>query len=222
MSQVSTGHGAVRRDAVLVRFDRGERVLHWTNAVLFAVVMATASALYVPPISAAVGRRELVKTLHVYSGLALPLPIIATYVARRWGAAFRADVRRLNRWSQDDRRWLRALGRLPFVRLGKFNPGQKLNAAFTAGAIVVMLGTGAIMRWPGGWPVAYRTGATFVHDWIFLALAATITGHIIFAMNDKQAMASMRSGRIGGAWARRHAPRWFEEETGLPAIPPRD
>ena len=33
------------------------------------------------------------------------------------------------------------------VRLGKFNPGQKLNAAFIAGAAIVMLATGSIMKW---------------------------------------------------------------------------
>lgn len=31
--------------------------------------------------------------------------------------------------------------------MGKFHPGQKLNAAFTPGAIVVMLTTGSIMHW---------------------------------------------------------------------------
>lgn len=196
----------------VVRFDLGERVLHWTNATLFGVVMATAAALYVPAISAAIGRREVVKTIHVYAGLALPFPIVATLLAGRWGAGFRADVRRLNRWSAQDRKWMRARGRSSSARLGKFNPGQKLNASFTAGAIVVMLATGSIMRWPNRWPVAYRTGATFVHDWVFIALAVTITGHILFAVNDPDALASMRTGRISTAWARRHAPRWLEEE----------
>lgn len=198
--------------AEVVRFDFGERVLHWMNATLFGVVMATAAALYVPAISAAVGRREVVKTVHVYAGLALPVPILATLLAGRWGKAFRADVRRLNRWSAEDRTWMRARGRSSSARLGKFNPGQKLNAAFTAGAIVVMLATGSIMRWPQAWPVAYRTGATFVHDWVFLALAVTITGHILFAVNDPDALASMRTGRISTAWAKRHAPRWLDEE----------
>lgn len=198
--------------AQVVRFDRGERTLHWVNASLFAVVMATASALYVPAISAAVGRRELVKTIHVYAGLALPFPILATLLAGRWGNAFRADIRRLNRWSVEDRKWMRARGRASSARLGKFNPGQKLNAAFTAGAIVLMLATGSIMRWPKAWPVAYRTGATFVHDWVFIALVLTITGHILFAVNDPDALASMRTGRISRAWAERHAPRWLKDE----------
>jgi formate dehydrogenase subunit gamma len=155
-----------------------------------------------------------VKTVHVYTGLALPLPIIAGFVVRRWGRAFRADVRRLNRFIPDDGRWLRSLGRDQDVLLGKFNPGQKLNAAFTAGAIVVMLGTGSIMRWFKPFPLAWRTGATFVHDTVFVALLFTITGHILFATRDGDCLKGMVSGRVPERWARRHHPRWYDEKTG--------
>jgi formate dehydrogenase gamma subunit len=207
-----TGGDAEGRSAErLLRFDLGERVLHWTNAILFAVMMATASALYVPFISAAVGRREVVKTIHVWTGLALPVPILLTYAQRRWGRGFRADVRRLNRWSPDDGRWLRTRGRDPAVVKGKFNAGQKLNAAFTGGAILIMMGTGSIMRWPGSFPLAWRTGATFVHDWTYFALILTISGHVMFATNDPASMSSMVRGRISAGWARRHAPAWLDE-----------
>jgi formate dehydrogenase gamma subunit len=204
-------------DARLARFDRGERVLHWVNATLFAVMMATATALYVGSVSAVVGRRELVKTIHVWTGLALPWPILLTYALRRWGRGFRADVRRLNRWSAADRRWLRTRGRDAFVVVGKFNAGQKLNAAFTGGAILVMLATGSIMRWPQSFPLAWRTGATFVHDWIYVVLFVTITGHVLMAFNDGESLRAMWRGSVGRGWARRHAPGWYEEMTGEPA-----
>jgi formate dehydrogenase subunit gamma len=201
--------------ADLSRFDRVERVVHWANATLFAVVMATASILYVPFLSAAVGRRQVVETIHVYAGLLLPIPLVAGIIGR-WGRGLRADLGRLNRWSDDDRRWMRARGWrrgrvVGNVRLGKFNPGQKLNAAFTGGAIVVMLATGTIMRWYKPWPLSWRTGATFVHDWIYLALFVTITGHILFALRDPDSLSSMWRGTISRAWARRTAPRWLEE-----------
>jgi formate dehydrogenase subunit gamma len=199
-------------DTELLRFDRGERVLHWANAVLFLTVLFTGAALYVPQLSELVKRRHLVEDIHVYAGVALPVPLVATLLAGRWGRQLRADIRRLNRWNADDRRWLRTRGRDLTVRLGKFNPGQKLNAAFTAGAIPVMLATGLIMRFPNQWPLSWRTGATFVHDWVFLGLAVTITGHILFAVNDPLSLRSMVRGRIPSSWARRHAPRWLEEE----------
>ncbi|MDP9073655.1 MAG: formate dehydrogenase, partial [Actinomycetota bacterium] len=75
----------------LLRFDRVERLVHWANATLFALVMSTAGILYLPPLSAAVGRRALVVTIHVYSGLALPIPLVLGLVGRRWGRRLRAD-----------------------------------------------------------------------------------------------------------------------------------
>jgi formate dehydrogenase subunit gamma len=196
----------------VLRFDRGERVLHWINATLFLTLLVTGASMYVPALSELVARRHLVETIHVYAGFALPVPLVLTLVAGRWGAALREDVRRLNRWTSDDRRWLRTLGRDHRTRMGKFNAGQKLNAAWTAGAIPVMLATGVIMRWPNVWPLSWRTGATFVHDWVFIGLVFTITGHILIATNDPDSLSSMIRGRISRSWAEKHAPRWVDEQ----------
>jgi formate dehydrogenase subunit gamma len=208
--------GGRRPPARLARFDRGERVLHWANAVLMLTLLATGSALYIPAVSELVGQRQVVLAIHVYAGVALPVPVVLTVLARRWGAGFRADARHLNRWSADDRRWLRTRGRDPLIRNGKFNAGQKLNAAFTAGTIVVMLATGLIMRFPNEWPLSWRTGATFVHDWVYLAAFVVVTGHILIAASDPDSLRSMVRGWVPGSWASRHTPRWYEERTGLP------
>jgi formate dehydrogenase subunit gamma len=209
--------GRARPPARLQRFDRGERVLHWVNATLMLTLLATGSALYIGPISEMVGERQVVLAIHVYAGVALPIPVLLTVAARKWGAGFRADVRRLNRWTPDDKRWLRTRGRHPLVRNGKFNAGQKLNASFTLGAILVMLATGLIMRFPNNWPLSWRTGATFVHDWVYLAAALIVAGHILIAANDPDSLRSMVTGWVPGDWAARHAPRWYEERTGQPA-----
>ncbi len=196
---------------MLLRFDRTERILHWTNAVLFGVLLATAAALYIGPISAVVGRRDVMKTIHVYAGLALPVPLVLSWVGPRWGRRLRADVRRINHWTPDDHRWLRSRGRVGSARVGKFNAGQKLNAAFTGGAIVVMLATGSIMRWPQPFRLSWRTGATFVHDWVAIGLFVSITAHLMFAFSDAEAMAGMVKGRVRRTWARDHHPVWHDE-----------
>jgi formate dehydrogenase subunit gamma len=82
----------------LLRFDRVERTLHWVNATLFGVLMLTGAALYAGPVSTLVGNRELVRTLHVYSGIALPIPLLVAVLGRK-GARLRTDLGRLNRWS---------------------------------------------------------------------------------------------------------------------------
>lgn len=197
----------------LLRFDGSERALHWASAALFLVLLATAAALYVAPLSAVVGRRPLVRDVHVIAGLLLPLPWL---VARfgPWSAMLRADVRVLARWDGHDRRWMRSLGRDPFARLGKFHPLQKLNAAFTAGAIPVMLATGVVMRWFDPFPLNWRTGATFVHDWVSLGLFVTVTIHIAKALSDRDALGGMWGGSVSARWARRRHPRWHDEATG--------
>jgi formate dehydrogenase subunit gamma len=137
-------------------------------------------------------------------------------IVGRHGARLRRDLGRINRWSADDRVWLRRRTR-DQARLGKFNPGQKLNATFLGAAIVLMLGTGIVMRWFAPFPLSWRTGATFVHDWVALGVWIAVLGHIVFALRDPEALGSMRRGPISARWARTRRPRWYEEETGTPA-----
>lgn len=194
----------------VVRFDLAERALHWANASLFLVLIATAAVLYLPALSSLVGRRLLIRNVHVITGLLLPVPWL---VARGgpWSAALRADVRCLGRFDGYDWRWLWSLGRDPIARLGKFHPLQKLNAAFTAGAIPVMLITGSVMRWFHFFPLEWRTGATFVHDWTSLFLFVIVALHIAKAMSDREAIGGMWNGSVTARWARRHHPRWAGE-----------
>jgi formate dehydrogenase subunit gamma len=194
-----------------LRFDRVERFVHWVNASLFGVLMLTGAALYAGPISTLVGHRDIVRNVHVYAGLALPVPVLVAMLSRR-GARLRDDLSRLNRWSRDDARWFRRTRR-PDVKLGKFNPGQKLNTAFIAGAGVVMLGTGSIMHWFDLFPLDWRTGATFVHDWFALGIWVAVLGHIVLALRDTESLDSMLGGHIAASWARKKAPLWYEELT---------
>ena len=203
----------------LARFDKVERALHWVNATLFAVVMTTAGTLYVGPLSTVVGRRELMKTIHVWSGLALPIPFIAALVIGR-RSQLRADLRRINRWLPDDKRWIRTLGRDPYIKLGKFHPGQKLNAVFIGASIPVMMATGSIMRWFRPFPLTWRTGATFVHDWTAFGLFIVITGHVVKAVSDQEAMRGMLGGTVDRSWAKRHHPRWHDELVDRSGAPP--
>ncbi len=212
-----------RAETVLVRFDRIERAVHWVNATLFLILVATGAALYLEPVGALIGRRALVENIHVYTGVALPIPVVVA-LCGWWGRSVRADVRRFNRWTKDDRRWVRALFQpgplrrreVHALQLGKFNAGQKLNASFVAGAGLVLLGTGVIMRWYHPWPLAWRTGATFVHDWLALAIGIVILGHIWMALRDWDALRSMFVGTISRSWAKRHAPAWVNGEDGPP------
>ena len=176
---------------MLPRFAAAERWAHRSIAVLTVVLLVTAALLYIPDLGGLVGNRQIVRVIHEVAGFALPVPILLALLSR----AFRDDARRLNRFLPSDWEWLRKRdrrsGRIP---VGKFNAGQKLNAAFSLGAIIVMFGTGAMMFFSSHFADALRTGATFVHDWLALAVLVVVVGHIYMAFNDATARAGMRTG----------------------------
>jgi formate dehydrogenase subunit gamma len=202
--------GGVPIPPAILRFDLTERVVHWVNAVMFLILVFTGATLYLSPLQSLIGRRALIEDIHIYTGIALPFPL-AVSLCGRWGRALRADLGRLNRWTKADRVWLRSRGRGPGLELGKFNAGQKLNAAFIAGAGLVMLGTGLIMKWYHPWPLSWRTGATFVHDWLSIAVGVVIAGHIGMALRDPDALRSMVVGTVSRRWAASRAPGWIKE-----------
>jgi formate dehydrogenase gamma subunit len=209
---------AARTEKILVRFDRVERAAHWANATLFLVLIGTGAILYIGQLSILVGRRVLIDDIHVYTGLALPVPLLIS-LAGSWGKELRADLSRFNRWTADDRRWLRLTFKPSPERkagrdqlsIGKFNAGQKLNAVFVGAAIVIMLATGVVMHWFSPWPLSWRTGATFVHQWLAIAVFVVVLGHITYALLNPAALRSMFKGTISRRWALRHAPAWVAE-----------
>jgi formate dehydrogenase gamma subunit len=216
---------AAKKVVYLARFDVVERCVHWVNALLFLSLIFTGAALYYTPLMAIIGRRELVERIHVYIGLGLPVPLLLALWGS-WGTALRADLRRFNRWTTADAAWMRLSTRGRPIRqryraklaIGKFNAGQKLNAAFTAGGGLVMLGTGIILRWYRPWPLSFRAGATFVHNWLALLFVVVIAGHILMALSDRDSLRSMLVGRIRRGWAQHHAPAWVAELDAADAL----
>jgi formate dehydrogenase subunit gamma len=189
----------------LLRFTRAEMVVHWTVAVLMIICILTAAILYNGALAIRIGHRHIVELVHVYCGFALPVPMVLGIAS----AAYRADLRILNRFTRSDWRWLRSRKhRVGSVRVGKFNAGQKLNASLVAGAVLVLFGSGIFMYFPDLVRLSWRTGATFVHDWFALGVGLLVIGHIGYAINDPEARRGMRTGRVSATWAKAEHPDW--------------
>ncbi|MFJ9418055.1 cytochrome b/b6 domain-containing protein [Streptomyces sp. NPDC101227] len=201
------------------RFTPAEHWVHRATATLLTVCILTAACLYLPFLAELVGRRALLVTVHEWSGILLPVPLLLGLASR----ALRADLTRLNRYGPHDRRWLHsALRRRRTGRpAGKFNAGQKLYAAWIAGAVLVMMGTGLLMWFTHLAPVLWRTGATFVHDWLALAVIVVVAGHVWMAFGDPEARRGMRTGSVDAQWARREHPLWVHDGRKRPAAAPR-
>src|SRR4051794_13817560 len=77
------------------RFGRGSRWVHWLTAAFMLTCILTAAILYNSSIAVLVGHRYVVELIHVCSGVALPVPLIAGILSR----AYRGDAARLNRFT---------------------------------------------------------------------------------------------------------------------------
>ncbi|MFD8215952.1 cytochrome b/b6 domain-containing protein [Streptomyces sp. NPDC059697] len=200
------------RDGRVRRFSAAERMVHRATGYLMLLCLVSAACLYLGPLAQLVGRRHLMVTVHEWSGISLPLP----FLLGLFSPAFRADLRRLNRFAVYDRQWLRAVRRRrtsPDARpAGKFNAGQKLYAGWIAGAVLVMMSTGLLMWFMGLLPFISRTNAIFVHDLLAWTITFVVLGHMRKAFEDPEARLGMRTGYVSRSWAQRHHSRWLGEE----------
>ncbi|MFG2479768.1 cytochrome b/b6 domain-containing protein [Streptomyces fagopyri] len=211
----TTPTGAMKRperSGRVRRFGRAERMVHRATGLLMLLCLAGAACLYFAPLAELVGRRHLVATVHEWSGICLPVPLLMGLLSRD----FRAELRGLNRFADYDRQWLRAVRRRqtwPEARpAGKFNAGQKIYAGWIAGAVLVMMFTGLLMWFMGFLPYISRTSAIFVHDCLAWAITVVLIGHMRKAYQDPEARLGMRTGYVSRSWAVRHHSRWLREE----------
>ena len=159
------------------RFSRTERAVHWVHATAFFALLATGLALYVPALSVAVGRRPLLKDLHVYTAVAWIAALVLVIVLgdRR---RLRATVRELETFDADDMLWLQ---RYPRPQ-GRFNAGQMVNAALTA-AIAVLFSASGLLLWYGERDT--RTNvvlSNWAHDFMSTKVVGNVNIAIVFGL----------------------------------------
>ena len=210
-SETAVEHGADQTADRVLRFTRAQRVVHWSFAILAFGCLFTALALYVGPIATLVGRRALLRSIHLTCGYLMLVPLLLGLLSR----AFRADLRRLDRFGPDDARWLRSqpARRSGRLSVGKFNAGQKVAAAFVLGSVLVFLATGMAMANLGGvWSLTVRTGSTLVHQWLAFAFAVVVVGHLRLALRDRHAMSGAITGWVPRSWARSEHPDWAVDD----------
>jgi formate dehydrogenase subunit gamma len=188
------------------RFSRTERVLHWVNAAGFFVLLGSGLVLYLPSLAAQVGRRPLVKDVHFWAGIGWvsALALVALLGDRR---GLLRTAREIETFDPEDVRWL---GRR-FAPQGRFNAGQKLNAALTAAFTVLFLVSGLLL-WLGERDTTFRFASTVVlHDGLLYASLVLLVGHLYLAVihpRTRHALRGMVVGTVREDWARAHHPRW--------------
>ena len=194
----------------LRRFSRTERAIHWIHASAFFVLLGSGLVLYLPSL-AFVAHRPLVKAIHIDAAIAW-LVAIAAVVAVGDRRGLRETVRELERFDVDDRLWLR---RHP-VPQGRFNAGQKLNAALTA-AFAALFAISGFLLWYGERDTRFRFAGTIVlHDGLMYVSLVLLLGHLYLAVihpKTRHALHGMVHGTVRTEWALAHHRKWVEEAT---------
>ena len=190
------------------RFSRTERTLHWVHASAFFVLLGSGLVLYVPRLSELVGRRHFVKDVHFDTGIAwlVALALVVSLGDRR---GLRRTLRELDLFDQDDRLWLRRVN----APQGRFNAGQKLNAALTAGFAFLFAVSGFLL-WYGERDNRFRFASTILlHDGLMYVSLVLVLGHLYLALiypSTRHALRGMTRGTVRRDWARRHHPKWVD------------
>ena len=194
----------------VTRFSRTERTLHWVHAGAFLVMLATGLILYLPSLSGAVGRRPFVKDVHIDTAIAWGAAI-ALVVVLGDRPGLRRTLRELEVFDRDDRLWLR---RIPRPQ-GRFNAGQKLNAALTA-AFAVLFSVSGVLLWYGERDHRFRFASTIVlHDGLMYVSLVLLVGHLYLAVLNPATRHSLRGMTVGSVdrhWALRHHRKWLSDE----------
>jgi formate dehydrogenase subunit gamma len=195
-------------ERTLRRFSRTERALHWVHASAFFVLLGSGLVLYLPRLSELVARRQLVKDLHLYTGLAWAILIgLLLLLGVRHG--LRETIRELERFDADDLSWLVHRDGRP----GRFNAGQKLNAIVTA-AFAVLFAISGFLLWYGERDTRFRLANTILlHDGLMYVSLVLLAGHLYLSLihpATRHALRGITSGSVDVEWARRHHPRWAE------------
>ena len=70
--------------------------MHWVHAAAFLILLGSGLCLYLPSLAELVGRRPLLKTIHLYTAVAwaVAIVVIVVFGDRR---ALRATVREIDR-----------------------------------------------------------------------------------------------------------------------------
>ena len=195
--------------ARLRRFSRTERAVHWVHAAAFLVLLATGLALYLPSLSELVGRRPLLKSIHVWTAVAwiVALVFVVAIGDRR---SLRATLREVDLFDRDDRDWLLRRG----PPQGRLNAGQKVNTIVTGVFAVLFAITGALL-WYGERDTRFRFAQTIlIHDWLTYVSLVLFLGHLYLSVihpRTRHSLTGITRGWVYEDWARRHHAKWAAE-----------
>jgi formate dehydrogenase subunit gamma len=197
-----------RPERRLARWGRTERAAHWIHAAAFCVLLASGLCLYLPSLAEAVGRRPLLKTIHLYTAAAWATALVLVVLLGDRGA-LRHTIHEVDLFDVDDRAWLR--GR--HAPQGRLNAGQKLNTIATV-AFAILFAVSGTFLWLGERDTRFRlANALLVHDYLMYVSLVLFLGHLWLSLimpSTRHALSGITRGWVREDWAARRHAKWVE------------
>lgn len=197
------------------RFNRTERLAHWTNALGFLALLSTGLAMLARRRwgGGGEGAFAILRTVHAGGAvlyIAGPLLCWLAGNTRSWWNW----IREAHRLHPSDFSWMALMVGQVFKRgvvlppQGRFNPGQRLNIWLQLAAKAGFLYSGQAM---------FRFQGQLFWFKVHLALMALalplLAGHLFLALihrDTRPSLSGMISGWVDAHWARHHHARWLE------------
>ncbi len=196
------------------RYNALQRVLHWTVAGSFFVLLFSGLGLFA---------HAFFNYFDFFGGP------VRGILFHKWAGViflsssvllFLGNAKEVCHFDGDDGKWFAALGgyftrKKPHLPQGKYNAGQKLFGIFSIIATLVMGATGLVI-WDA---VAFDRGLTQVslmlHGLFFILFMMGIIVHIYLAsIGNPGTIQGMLWGKVQVVWAKKHAIKWYKEVVG--------
>lgn len=200
--------------ALIERYNANERSNHWVTAILFVLLALSGLAMFHPAtawMSALFGGGQWTRILHPFMGVLMALSF-GGLVVRFWHH---------NLFEKGDREWLTNPDAVlhgheeSLPKVGRYNGGQKVLFFVLVACMAFLLVTGIVMwraYFSDYFPVGLIRLSSLLHAFFAVVIILGIIVHVYAGMWIKGTMGAMTRGTVTYGWARKHHPRWFEEE----------
>ncbi|MBI4285792.1 MAG: cytochrome b/b6 domain-containing protein [Chloroflexi bacterium] len=211
-------------EAMVERYRKPTRILHWVHAGAFTVLFLTGLILFVPGLGV-LAQDSWTRILHRAAAVVfIVAPLI--YIPMNWKATVRG-IKDAFTWGPEDLGWLQAAPSYYFLAdekamppQGHMNTGQKMWWLMAIVFGLLFVATGIIMwLFKATLPGAAFLWAVFVHDVSFIAAGNMFFVHVYLSVAhplmrplSQGAWASMSRGKVPVEYVKSHHAKWYDEE----------
>lgn len=196
------------------RYGAASRIIHWTIAVGYVLLMLSGFALFHPGLywlSAIFGGGSYMRILHPFIGVGFALVFLG-YAAGLWRSNLLLPADRI--WLKKSLAVMQKKADVPVP--GKYNAGQKMMFWAVTIVIPVLLVTGIFIWRPyfaDSFTADTRSAANLVHAIFGFLMFVVIGIHVYAAYWTKGSIAGMTRGYVSRAWAKAHHLAWYRQVT---------